>query len=114
MTAGHARRALSVVAGVATMLGCAPIQIVPLELRPVPLTIFVDGEELEDGSPVQLELRADRPHVLFFKKEGYRSEQLVLESRLVAGKPKLEPERVSIRLAPLTSTGRSLKMELDE
>jgi hypothetical protein len=113
MAVKHAWRALSIVAGVMTMLGCVPTQIVPLELRPAPLTIFVDGEELEDGSPVQLELRADRPHVLFFKKEGYRSEQLILESRVVAGKPQLEPERVRVHLAPIVSTGRSLKMELD-
>lgn len=94
--------------------GCAPVQQVPLDLEPASASVFVDGEPLPSPVAPQLELRADKPHVLFFKHEGYRSQQRVLESRRVEGRHQLEPGRVEVRLVPVASSGRSLRMELDE
>lgn len=95
-------------------LGCAPTQMVPVSIQPVPVTLFIDGELYPDGAPDQLELRADRPHLLFFKKQGYRAEQVLLRSIREEGGPRLEPDRVEVRLSPESSKRRELKIELDE
>ena len=68
---------------------CAPTQVVPLRLEPVPLTIYVDGERLESSAPEHLKLRADQPHVLFFKREGYQPAQVVLRSIDREGSPRV-------------------------
>lgn len=85
-----------------------------MTIQPVPVTLYVDGELHPHGSPDQLELRADRPHILFFKKEGYRSEQIVIRSLRDESGSRLEPDRVEIRLSPVSSNRRELKVELDE
>jgi len=89
---------------------CAPKQRIPLEVAPRPATLFVDGEALE-SIPDELELRSDRPHVLFFKRDGYRSQRVVLETVEVDGRPRLEPDVVSIELAPAARGGRELVIE---
>jgi hypothetical protein len=95
-------------------LGCAPTQVVPVTIQPVPVSLYIDGELHAEGSPVELELRADQPHLLFFKKEGYRAEQVVLRSVPNENGPRLEPDRVEVRLSPVTPKRRNLKVELDE
>lgn len=93
------------------------MQRIALDLEPAPVLVFVDGKSFESvgsDSSVGVELRSDRPHVLFFKKAGYRSEQVVLRSVDLEGRPRLAPERVVVHLAPLAPRGRDLQVELDE
>jgi len=93
-------------------LGCAPKQLIPLDVSPAPSQVYLDKEPLEE-SPSELELRADRDHTLFFKREGYRSELVVLETREIDGKERLVPDRVELRLRPLRSGTRDLEVELE-
>jgi hypothetical protein len=93
-------------------LGFAPKQLIPLYVSPAPSQVFLDKEPLEE-SPSQLELRADRDHTLFFKRAGYRSELVVLETREIDGKERLVPERVELRLRPLSSGTQDLEVELE-
>jgi hypothetical protein len=100
-------------AGLALLIGCAPRQVVPLSLTPADLTVFVDSRPIEGAPPDSLALRADRPHVLFFRKVGYRPEQVVLRSERVGGEPKLRPARIDVRLERLAPVGRRLEVELE-
>jgi hypothetical protein len=93
-------------------LGCAPKQLIPLDVSPAPSQVFLDKEPLEEP-PSQLELRAARDHTLFFKRAGYRSELVVLETRKIDGKERLVPERVELRLRPLSSGTQDLEVELE-
>lgn len=79
--------------------GCAARQFVPIEIEPAPTEVFLDREpvELENGG---LELRADRPHVLYFKRDGYQPLPIVIESREGAEGPQLSPAVVRARLRP--------------
>jgi len=100
-------------AALALLIGCAPRQVVPLDLVPADLTVFVDSQPVEGGTPERLELRADRPHVLFFRKVGYRPEQVVLRSERIGGEPQLTPARIDVRLERLAPVGRRLEVELE-
>ena len=106
--------ATCIVALVSGVAGCAPSQRVPLIVEPGSAAIYVDGELLAGATPDVLELQANRPHVLFFKHEGYRSEQVVLRSEKTAEGHRLTPGEVSVRLQPLRSQGRSLRVEIDD
>jgi hypothetical protein len=75
--------------------------------------LYVDGE-LQAALPEEIELRADRDHVLYFKKPGYAPELVVLESRDRDGRPRLEPGAVRVELAPRAGTGRELEIETEE
>jgi len=108
----------------ATLLGCAPTQprqptqVVVLELEPARVSIYVDGERRETiappgGGEQRIELRSDVSHVLYFKRDGYRPERVVLTSEQVDGLAQLRPERVAVRLDPLTPIRRELSVELD-
>ena len=118
---GRSRWGLAALIGLASLVGCAPtrMQLVPLELAPARVSIYVDGEHrvaraAPGGGEQQIELRSDVPHVLFFKREGYRPERVVLTSHEVDGVPQLRPERVVVRLDPLTPVRRQLSVELDD
>lgn len=93
-------------------LACAPKQRIPLDVAPRPATLYLDGRPLE-SIPPEIELRADRAHVLFFKSDGYRPERVVLESNEVEGKARLSPAAVRVRLVPADRGGRDLKIEAD-
>ena len=92
--------------------GCAPKQVIPLDVSPPPSEVYLDKQPL-DGAPRELELRADRDHTLFFKKPGYRPELVVLESLEVDGEERLVPERVELRLRPLASGTQQIEVELE-
>lgn len=78
--------------------GCAPKQRVPLECVPEQVTIYVDGQALEK-TPDALELRADEPHKIYFKGEGYEPQLVVLESGTDPdGAPALAPAEVCVEL----------------
>jgi hypothetical protein len=98
---------------IVVLCACAPKQLIPLDVLPQPATLYLDGEAL-DSIPPELELRADRPHVLFFKSEGYRPERVVLESREVEGKSRLAPAMVQVRLRPAGPGRSDLTIEFDE
>jgi hypothetical protein len=92
---------------------CAPKQRIPLEAGPAPLWLYVDGE-LQPALPDEIELRSDRDHMLYFKKPGYASELVVLESRERDGRARLEPGAVRVELAPRGGSGRDLEIETEE
>jgi hypothetical protein len=95
-------------------LACAPKQVIPLEVSPDAVTVFLNGEALA-GAPVELELRSDRDHKLFFKREGYRPEMVVLRRAGSEDQPRLEPAEVRVRLAPLTGRAqKDLVVELED
>ena len=78
--------------------GCAPKQRVPLACVPEQVTIYVDGQALEEN-PDALELRADEPHKIYFKGEGYEPQLIVLESGTDPdGDPALVPAEVCVEL----------------
>jgi len=92
-------RAARLALAVALCAGCAPLQVVPLDVGPGAVEVFVDGARAE-GAPSELELRADRDHKIYLKRAGYVPELVVLESRRVEGRDRLEPAIVRARLAP--------------
>lgn len=88
-----------------------PRQIVRIEVEPANASVFVDRKEFAPA-PSTLSLATDRPHVLFFRAEGYLPQQIVLESRgRAGGHPALVPEEVRVRLAPLVPTERGVSIE---
>lgn len=95
------------------LMACAPKQRIPLEVGPGPVAVYLDGQLL-DGVPAEIELRADRGHVLFFRSEGYRSERVLLYPRERDGKPFLEPAQVSLRMVPVIASTRSFEIEIEE
>lgn len=90
------------------------MQRVPLTLGPEPVEVYVDGERVAEPVPDGLELKSDRGHVVFVKKEGYRAEQVILRSvEQQDGPPRLEPQAVVVELRPAAGRGRRLEVELD-
>ena len=88
---------------------CATRQLVPLDLGPGPVELYVDGERA-DEVPVELELRADRDHKLFVKRAGFVPQLVVLEASEVDGRDQLAPEHVRVRLEPIAGN-RELRIE---
>jgi hypothetical protein len=94
---------------------CAPKQPVPIEVGPAPVEVYVDGVRLEEPLPDELELKSDRGHVIFVKKDGHRAQQVILRSVDQAdGPPRLEPDAVVVDLRRETPKSRRLEVELDE
>ncbi len=100
---------------VALALACAPKQIVPLQVGPGVVQVFVDGEPLPEPPPDTLDLKANRGHVVFVKKDGHRAQQVILRSvDQPSGPPALEPAQIVVELRPATPKGRRLEVELDD
>jgi hypothetical protein len=98
---------------VAGLACAATTQRVALDVGPAPVEVFVDGDPVP-GAPVrEIELRADRPHVLFFKRDGYQAERVVLRSVRDAGGDRLEPATVRVLLVPVSRTGAEIEVELE-
>jgi hypothetical protein len=95
------------------LIACAPKQLIPLEVGPGPVTVYLDGKQL-DGVPAEVELRADKGHVLFFRAEGYRSERVLLFARERDGKPRLEPAQVKLKMVPVIASTRSFEIQGEE
>ena len=104
---------LSVLSGLTVLPGCAPTQMIALDVGPEPIVVFVDGEPLQELPP-SIELTADRDHTLFFQREGYRSQLIIVRTALREGEDHLEPEQVELRLKRVTDTAPSVSVELDE
>jgi hypothetical protein len=107
---GLARRLAWVVVAVLASACQGPTQRVPLTLEPDRVSVFVDGEPLSEV-PMELELRSDRAHVLFFRREGYRAERRVLQTRMREGEPWLTPAEVHVRLLPTVPRESDLVIE---
>lgn len=102
-----------VVAAIAVSLGLAcqvPMQRVPLYLEPTGARVFVDGAEAV-GPPEALELRSDRPHVVHVERDGYRSQQVVLEAHPTSTGSRLEPAEIHLRLAPIVPTNQEIRIQ---
>jgi hypothetical protein len=94
-------------------VGCATEQIVPVSIEPAPVEVYVDGRLAASGAPDRLVLRSDRGHVVLIRRQGYRSEQVVLQSVDRDGERRLEPGRIVVQLAPEQGRGRRIEVELD-
>ncbi len=98
---------------VALAFACqVPLQRVPLRVEPDSVALFVDGRRVSP-MPAELELRADRAHVLMFKREGYRAERVVLTASSGDSDeaPRLEPAEVSVRLAAIVPIASEVVIE---
>jgi hypothetical protein len=87
---------------------------VPLQLDPPTAAVYVDGELQPGAGSGVLALRSDRSHVLFVKREGYRSQQIVLTSEKSGEGHRLVPDRVRVTLRPVQAQGRSLRIDVDD
>lgn len=107
---------------------CAHSQTFQIDCIPRDVTIFLDGEPLErnprevtvfvDGAPVDrisdsIDLRSDKPHVLFIKGEGYEPAMVVLDTEETADGPVLSPRDLCLGLN-LTKRSRRLEIEVEE
>ncbi len=106
-------RGAALVASIATLTACAPLQRVELEVEPIPESVFVDGQAVTPV-PTGLDLRADRDHKLYFKRDGFKPELVVLQSVTGDEGPVLEPSRVRVRLRPLDPGGRDVRIEQED
>jgi len=94
-------------------LGCAAKQQVPLDCITEEVVVYVDGKLLEEH-PDALQLRADEPHKIYFKRPGHEPELVVLDTTTGAdGKPQLSPANVCIELVPI-GLGRELTIEAED
>lgn len=108
------RRTLAFVAACALALGCAARQPVALGgCVTEEVKVYVDGRLLEQNPDV-LELRADQPHKLYFKRPGHEPQLVVLEPRQDAdGRPVLSPADVCAVLVPI-KLDRELTIEAED
>jgi hypothetical protein len=107
-------RLLIASAALLTAISCAafaPFQRVPIDTAPRDAVVFIDGHQA-GKSPMGANLRADRDHVVFLKREGYRPELVVIETQRPEGRPRLEPPEVLIQLVPLDKD-RDLQVEIE-
>jgi hypothetical protein len=106
-------RRIAVVTAVAALFACAPTQRIPLDSCVTEkVVVYVDGRLLEQ-SPASLELRADQPHKLYFKRPGEPPHLIVLESKEGAeGAPRLEPAD-PCREVLAVGEGRELTVDVD-
>ena len=95
------------------MTGCAATQMIGLDVAPERVVVFVDGERLE-GVPREIELTSNRDHTLFFQREGYLSQLIVVRTTQVDGEPHLAPERVKLLLRLDATTAPNVSVDTDE
>jgi len=91
--------------------GCAAKQTITLDCVPKDITIFVDKKPL-DSVPKEIALRADRPHTLFFRGEGYTTAMVVLETVDGENGPVLTPDDVCTELH-FVVRNRDLEIEIE-
>jgi len=85
-------------------------QRVPLFVGPGPVEVYVDGERL-DPVPREIELRADRDHKVFVKREGFQPELVVLEATDAGDRPMLQPPDVRVELRPKRAGSGEVQIE---
>lgn len=101
------------VTAVASCSTCAPTQRVPIDSAPRDARVFVDGADVGQP-PLEVDLRSDRDHSVFLRREGYQPALVILRSERSAPKarPELDPGEVKVQLVPI-ERGRDLEVELD-
>jgi len=92
--------------------GCAQTQRYRLDCIPADVTIYLDKVPL-DRVPDSIDLRADQPHLLFIKGEGYEPTMVVLETEETADGPVLSPRDLCLELN-LAKRSRNLEIEVEE
>ena len=94
---------------------CAPYQRVGVESAPVGAEVYLDGE-LMGVTPLQLRVGTGGDHSVMVKKEGYRSELLVLNSNQPSDNIDfVTPADLRVRLMPRSDPlGRGLEVELEK
>ncbi|MBW2541244.1 MAG: hypothetical protein JRF15_04065 [Deltaproteobacteria bacterium] len=107
---------------------CTQTQAFRIDCIPRDVTIFLDGKPLDraggdvevfvDGAPVDrasesIDLRTDRPHVLFIKGEGYESAMVVLDTEETEDGPALSPRDLCVEL-DLAKRSRKLEIEVED
>ncbi len=88
---------------------CAHKQTIRLDCVPKDVTIYLDKVPL-DRVPDSVDLRTDRPHLLFFRGESYEPTMVVLEIEETADGPALSPRDLCLEL---NLSRRSLELELE-
>ena len=68
---------------------------------------------LLEAVPPELELKATRDHTLFFKRDGYRSQLIVIRTREHDGEPRLKPAEVELRLRRIAVSQPEISVEVD-
>jgi len=98
----------------ATAATCAPYQRVGVDSWPEGAEVFVDGE-LAGTTPLELRVGTEVEHSVFVKKEGFRSELVVLgRNQPQDGIDYVTPADIRVRLVPTTGqTGRELDVEVE-
>jgi hypothetical protein len=100
-------------AGAALLAACASRQPVPLDCVTEEVVVYVDGRLLAED-PHMLELSADEPHKLYFKRPGYEPQLIVLDPKVDGdGRASLEPRDVCAELRPI-GLDRELTIEGEE
>lgn len=99
------------IAAVAACSTCAPLQRVPIDSAPRDSSVFVDGEAL-GSPPLAVDLRADRDHSVFIRREGYQPVLVILTSEKQERGHRLDPGEVRVQLTPL-ERGRDLEVEVE-
>jgi len=91
---------------------CAHTQTFQLDCIPGDVTIYLDKVPL-DRVPESLDLRTDRPHVLFIKGEGYEPTMVVLDTEETVDGPVLTPRDLCLEFN-LAKRSRKLEIEVEE
>ena len=94
------------------VVACAHKQTIRLDCVPKDVTIYLDKVPL-DQVPDAVALRADRPHVLFFKGEGYEPTMVVLDVEDTPDGPALSPGDLCFELN-LAKRKRELEIEIED
>jgi hypothetical protein len=85
---------------VLALTSCAH-QKVLIQANPLGVEVFVDGKRVKNIPDKGVKLRSDRSHELMFRKSGYQSMTVVLESKKGSHGHRLSPDMVEVELAPL-------------
>ena len=94
-----------------SILGCATRQRIPIDCVPENVTVYLDGEALEEV-PTAVELDPKRPHTLYFKGDEIVPELVVFETTDVDGVARLSPEEVCVH-PRVARARRVLRVEID-
>ncbi len=94
---------------------CAPYQRVGVESSPEGAEVYLDGERV-GATPMTLRVSTAVDHSVYVKKEGYRSELLVLNRNQPSDQIDfLTPADLDVRLVlTLDPLGRDLEVETEE
>ena len=109
---GPSLRASAVAGLLLAATGCAHTQTYQLDCVPRNVTIYLDKVPLERNSD-SIDLRTDRPHVFFFKGEGYEPMMVVLDSEKTPDGPVLAPSDLCSDFN-LVKRSRNLQIEVEQ